>query len=417
MGKYVIKGGKKLEGEIYIPGGKNAVLPILASTILNGDVSIVHNCPKIVDVWTMIRILENLGCDVAWQGSTLRIDSSCATSFEVPEELVREMRSSIIFLGSILGRFKKVKISYPGGCELGPRPIDLHLKALKQLGAVISEEHGYIICEATELKGTRITLDFPSVGATENIMLAASMAKGRTTIYNPAKEPEIADLQEFLNAMGAKIVGAGSNVICIEGVEKLYPVEYRVMPDRIIAGTYLIAAAITGGEVLLGDVVPQHLCPVTSKLREAGCTIIEEANRVFIKAPKTLQAVDMIRTQPHPGFPTDMQPQLMTLLTVAQGTSIIIETVFESRYKHAQELKRMGANISLDGRTAIVQGVKGLMGAVVHAKDLRGGAALILAGLHAEGETVVNDSKHVERGYDSIENALRCLGADIQLIN
>jgi UDP-N-acetylglucosamine 1-carboxyvinyltransferase len=414
MGRFYIDGGRCLEGTLQIQGGKNAVLPILAATVLNGGISHIHDCPQILDVFTMIRILESIGCSVRWEEKTLIIDSSSVFSYEIPEELVREMRSSIILLGSVLGRHKKVVISYPGGCPLGPRPIDLHIKALKQLGATIKEDHGFIICEASKLVGSKIHLDFPSVGATENIMLAAVLAEGTTVIYNAAKEPEIKDLQDFLNGMGAKIKGASTDVIIIEGVKSLHQIEHKVMPDRIVTGTYLSAAAITGGEVLLSNVNPNHIQAITSKLREAGCIILEERDKIYLKAPKKLKNIDIIRTQPYPGFPTDMQAQMMATLTVASGTSIITETVFESRYKHVEELIRMGASITLEGRTAIIKGVDSLTGTNVYAKDLRGGAALIIAGLAAQGVTIVDGSKHIERGYEQIDKDLNTLGASIK---
>ncbi len=413
MGKYHIYGGQKLQGEISISGSKNAVLPILAATVLNSSTNCIHNCPQIVDFKTMIEILKSIGCKVICEGNTTIVDSSCANSYEVPEKQVKEMRSSIIFLGSLIGKFKKAIVTYPGGCELGARPIDLHLKALKQMNVNIKEEQGFIICETEELLGSDINLDFPSVGATENIMLAAVLAKGRTIINNAAKEPEIEDLQNFLVSMGAKIYGAGTEKIYIDGVDKLNEVEYTVMPDRIIAGTFLTAGTITSGEVVLNNVNINHMSLILSKLRECGCNILESENQIYLKAPKILKSIDIIRTYPYPGFPTDMQPQLITLLTLAKGTSIIIETVFESRYKHIPELIRMGANISVDGRTAIVKGVKELRGVEVTSKDLRGGAALILAGLVAQGETIVDNSKHIERGYENIEKTLTNLGAKI----
>ncbi|NLK21413.1 MAG: UDP-N-acetylglucosamine 1-carboxyvinyltransferase [Epulopiscium sp.] len=414
MGKFYIDGGRRLEGRLRVQGGKNAVLPIIAATVLNGDISYIQDCPQILDVFTMIRILESIGCNVRWDDKTLIVDSTTISSYEVPEDLVREMRSSIVLLGSILGRCKKIVISYPGGCPLGPRPIDLHLKALKKLGVQIKEEHGFIICEAPKLVGSKIHLDFPSVGATENIMLAAVLAEGTTTIYNAAKEPEIKDLQNFLNGMGAKVSGASTDVIYIEGIKSLKKVEHKVIPDRIVVGTYLAAAAITGGEVQLTNVDANHIQAITSKLREIGCRIIEEKDSIYLKAPKQLKSLDIIRTQPYPGFPTDMQAQMMAILTVARGTSIITETVFESRYKHAEELIRMGADITLEGRTAIIKGVKDLTGTTVCAKDLRGGAALIIAGLISEGITVVEGAKHIIRGYEQIDKDLNSLGAKIQ---
>lgn len=414
MGIYKICGGRILEGEVSVSGSKNAVLPILAATVLNSGESCIHNCPKISDCTTMIEILEAIGCKVKQENNTIIVNSKEAYNYEVPEKQVKEMRSSIIFLGSMIGRFKKAVITYPGGCSLGARPIDLHLKALKQMGVKINEEDGFIVCETERLKGADIYLDFPSVGATENIMLAAVLAESEVTIiHNPAKEPEIVDLQNFLNAMGARIYGAGESVIYIEGVKELHNVEYEVMPDRIVAGTLLIAAAITKGEVLLKKAEFEDISVVISKLKESGCKIYKTEDGIYLKSPKILKAADIIRTQPYPGFPTDMQPQFATLMTVADGTTIIIETVFESRYKYISELIRMGANILIDGRMAVIQGGNKLKGAKVSAMDLRGGAALILAGLAAEGTTFVDNSKHIKRGYESIEKDLTLLGADI----
>ncbi len=417
MGEFLIRGGNRLEGNIKINGAKNAVLPILAAAILNSGECIIHNCPRISDTFIAVDILKALGCKVNVEGNTVIIDSSPMNNTEVPEALVRKMRSSIIFLSGILSRLKKVKISFPGGCELGARPIDLHLKGFREMGAHITEDKGCIICESTELKGKRIELDYPSVGATENIMIAAVLAKGRTVIGNAAREPEINDLQNFLNSMGAKIVGAGTSTITIDGVKELKDTEYSVMPDRIEAGTYLAAAAMTRGNIVLDSIIPAHLYPITSKLEETGCSFKVSHNSLNIRAPKILKGVDILRTLPHPGFPTDMQPQMMSLLTVSRGTSIIIETVFESRNKHIGELVRMGADvISEDGRVSIIKGVKRLSSATVEAKDLRGGAALIIAALAAEGKTTVTNSKHVERGYESIHKTLASVGADIEFI-
>jgi UDP-N-acetylglucosamine 1-carboxyvinyltransferase len=415
MGVYHISGGNKLNGQLKVHGAKNAILPILASVILNAGESVIHNCPKISDTYISIKILEDIGCKVAYDGETMVVDSSVAGVCSVSAELMREMRSSFIFLGGLLGRFHKVAISYPGGCELGARPIDLHLKALKQLGTDIKEDRGYIICKADRLVGTHINLDLPSVGATENIMLSACLAEGETKLTNAAKEPEIEDLQAFLNGMGADVKGAGTDTIVVRGVKRLHSVEHTVMPDRIAAGTFLAAGAITGGKVLLNDTRPDHLYPVTSRLMEAGCRVRAEGSSILLEAPERSRPIEFLRTRPHPGFPTDMQPQIMSLLSLAQGVSIISETVFESRSKHVAELRRMGADIIVapDGTTFIIKGVSKLHGAEVESKDLRGGAALILAGLAAEGETVVRGSKHVERGYDQIEKSLRELGADI----
>ena len=418
MGEYHITGGRKLNGSIKICGGKNAILPILAATVLNADISVIHNCPHISDTFIAIDILKAIGCKVSFEGDAITVDSRPADNCFVPEEFVRQMRSSIIFLGGVLGRFKEVMISFPGGCELGARPIDFHLKGIRQLGAVITEEHGFIIAKADKLKGTRIALDFPSVGATENIMLAAVLAEGTTIISNAAKEPEIVDLQSFLCEMGANITGAGTDTIIIEGVKKLHSAEFSVMPDRIVAGTYLVAAAITGGNIVLENVVNEHMYPITSKLLEAGCKIHTDGSMLFLQAPEKINALERLRTCPYPGFPTDMQPQLMALLSVANGTSIVEETVFESRNKHISELMRMGANIILlqDGMTSVIKGVRELKGTSVAGKDLRGGAALILAGLAASGKTIVTNSEFVERGYVHIEEDLRSLGADISYI-
>ena len=413
MARYVIEGGKRLEGELCIDGAKNAVLPIIAATILSGKESIIHNCPNISDVRTMIEILRHLGCTVIWNNKTLIINSFNIDRYEVPDQLVRKMRSSIIVLGALLGRFNQGQVSYPGGCHLGARPIDLHLKAFKDMGAYIIEDHGFIICKERMLQGAKIHLDFPSVGATENIMLAAVLAEGTTIIHNAAKEPEIKDLQDFLNAMGGKIQGAGSDVIIIEGVDGLNSVEFNVMPDRIIAGTYLIAGAMTKGDISLHNVDCEHLTAITSKLREVGCHIIEESDKIHLKSPGILKSTDIIRTQPYPGFPTDMQAQFMALLTIANGTSVILETVFESRYKHAKELIRLGANIQLEERIAIIKGVTGLQGTTVEANDLRGGAALVLAGLVADGITEVENIKHIKRGYGNLVQDMQLLGAKI----
>jgi UDP-N-acetylglucosamine 1-carboxyvinyltransferase len=335
----------------------------------------------------------------------------------IPEKPVREMRSSIILMGAMLARHKQVKISYPGGCEIGPRPIDIHLSGLKKMGAKIVEAHGYINCECEKLKGVEISLDYPSVGATENIMLAATTADGVTIIQNAAKEPEIVDLQNFLNGMGARISGGGTSTVRIEGVKEFHDVEHTVIPDRIVAGTLMAAAAITGGNIVLTNVINDHLKAVTSKLVESGCIINEYQNRLQIVCNKKLKAVEVIKTLPYPGFATDMQAQMMAVMTLAKGTSIFIETVFESRYKHVEELMKMGANIKVDGRTAIIRGVKRLTGAEVKAGDLRGGAALVLAGLAAEGTTAVDNVKlHIDRGYDKLENKLSKLGADIHRV-
>lgn len=413
MSIYKIVGGNRLEGRLTVEGSKNAVLPILAATVLNEGESIIENVPALKDVETMLEILRNLGCKVEYRGSTVWIDASHISSSEIPEALVRRMRSSIVFLGSLLGRTGKVISTYPGGCAIGVRPIDLHLKGLQMMGAKI-ELHGHIICEGKELKGAEIQLDYPSVGATENIMLAAVKATGSTIIRNAAREPEIADLQEFLNSLGAKIRGAGNHVIVIEGVEKLHSTKYKVMPDRIIAGTYMAAVAVTGGRLELDNIVVEHLHPVIGKFKEAGC--ISEVNGETLKliAPERLKAVDMVRTLPYPGFPTDMQAQFMAVMCAAQGTSIFIENIFENRYRHVDQLVKMGSDIKVDGRIAVIKGVKHLTGTSVIAEDLRGGASLVIAGLTARGTTIVEGVEHIDRGYEDLGSKLNKLGANIQ---
>lgn len=413
MSQFHIKGGIPLKGEVEVQGAKNAVLPILAATILNQGESIIYNVPNLKDVNTMILILESIGCKIKKEEKTLIVDSSTVHTNEVPEKLVREMRSSIILLGAILATYKQAKFSYPGGCDIGLRPIDLHLKSFRKLGAEVKESHGYIYCKTSRLKGNQIHLDYPSVGATENIMLAASRAEGITIIRNAAKEPEIYDLQNFLNKMGCKVKGAGSNTIVIKGVDELRNVEYEIMPDRIVAGTFAVAASITGGNVILKNAHIEHISSIVSKLFEAGSKITHYENRIIINTPKRLKAVETIRTLPYPGFPTDMQAQMMALMTIAQGTSIFTETIFENRYKHASQLIRMGANINVDGRVAVIKGVNKLYGTHVSAMDLRGGAALVLAGLIAEGDTIVDDIYHVDRGYESFEKSLQSIGASI----
>ncbi|GKX29074.1 UDP-N-acetylglucosamine 1-carboxyvinyltransferase [Vallitalea longa] len=414
MGKYIIEGGYSLSGEIKVQGSKNAVLPLLAATVLNEGKTYFHNCPKILDVYNMLNILTAIGCVIKWESDVLIIDSSVIKTHVIPEKYVQMMRSSIILLGSVLGRLKNVKISFPGGCSIGTRPIDLHLKALKQMNVDIKDRHGFIECSTNEIIGNKVSLDYPSVGATENIMLTAVLSEGITTINNAAKEPEIVELQDFLCKMGAKIEGAGTDTIVIKGVNKLNSVEYRIMPDRIVAGTYMCAVAAAGGEVLFKDVCKDHLNATITKINEMGCSVKEYEDSILIKAPIRLKSIDLIRTQPYPGFPTDMQAQLMSCLVSADGTSIIAETIFESRYKHVTELVKMGADIIIDGRIAVLKGVPRLNGAEVFAEDLRGGAALVLAGLGAEGKTIVNNASHILRGYENLDKDLSLLGAKIK---
>lgn len=413
MGKYIIEGGKKLVGEVSIIGAKNSVLPVLAATVINNNTNTIFNTPNLRDVEIMEQILSSIGCKVNRVDNVIFVDSKPVSKIRIPEDLVREMRSSIILMGAMLSRFGEVEISYPGGCEIGPRPIDLHLKALKEMGAIIEESHGFLYCKAKELKGCEIQLDYPSVGATENIMLAAVKAKGTTVIRNAAREPEIIDLQNFLNSIGSKIYGAGTSVIRIEGVTNFTSTEHTIIPDRIVAGTYMVASAITGGEVVLKNIEVDHIQSIIAKLREAGCLIYNNCTTLKIIGPKKINAIETVQTLPYPGFPTDMQAQMLSLLCTANGTSIITETIFENRYKHVEELVRMGANIKTVGKVAVIKGVKELTGAKVTAKDLRGGAALVLAGLAAKGTTEVDNIYHIERGYDGIEDRLRALGADI----
>lgn len=419
MGEYHVTGGKPLRGTIRPGGAKNAVLPILAATVLNGGTSVIHNCPGISDTHLTVEILRALGCRVTLDGGTITVDSSGINNHNVPIDLVKRMRSSIIFMGSMLGRFGEVTISAPGGCELGVRSIDFHIRSMRQMGAVITDEEGVLVCSASGLTGQRVTFDTPSVGATENVMLAAVLAKGETIISNAAREPEITDLQDFLVSMGANVRGAGTGRIIVNGVKKLHDVEHTIIPDRIVAGTYLTAAAITGGEIILTDIIPEHIYPIYSRLAETGCHFKDENKQIHLRAPKRLKSLDRLTTLPHPGFPTDMQPQFTALLCLSHGSCVINETIFEARNKHIEELRRMGADITLlrSSPAMLIRGVKSLTGAKVEAKDLRGGAGLILAGLAAEGTTVIQNSVHVERGYDKIEDALSLLGADIRFIS
>ena len=384
MTRYVIQGGKKLEGEINASGSKNASLPILAATILNNGITKLYNVPDIHDIKVMLQILKGFGCKIKRNSDKVIIDARNISKYEIPENLMREMRSSVMVVGALLGRFKKAKFSYPGGCDIGARPIDLHLKAFQNLGINIEEDSGYIECSCDKIIGTKIQLDFPSVGATENAMLTAILADGDTTIVNAAMEPEIIDLQNFLNKMGAKIIGAGTNEITIKGVPSLKDIGYKIIPDRIEAGTLLCCVAATGGTLNLKNVIPEHLAPVLDKLEECGCKLDIKQNEILLQAPKKLKAVD-IKTMPYPGFPTDMQAIFSSMLQLAKGTSVIIENIFENRYKYTNELKRMGGKYKIEGRTAVVTGVRKLTGVNVNATDLRGGAALITAGLCADG--------------------------------
>lgn len=406
-----IFGGKHLQGEVKIHGSKNAVLPILAATVLNKGISVIKNCPDIADVFYMIKILEDMGCVISVEKSKITIDSSDIHCVEVTDECVRKMRSSIILLGAILGREKSVAISFPGGCSIGARPIDLHLKAIRKLNVQVKEEEGLIICETVKIKGNDIVLDFPSVGATENVMLTAVYGEGTTRIIGAAKEPEIKELAMFLNGMGAKISGAGTDTIIIEGVSDLHNVDYTLSSDRIVAGTYMAAVAGTGGSITLLGAECKNLYSVVMTIMDMGCTVTCKNDVITVDASERPKAVDILRTNPYPGFPTDMQSQIMAALTVAKGTSVIIENIFEARYKNVSELAKMGASIIAESKMAVVKGVEKLHGTEVYASDLRGGAGLVIAGLIAEGRTVINNVSYVMRGYEDICRDLNELGA------
>ena len=418
MAKLLIHGAKKLQGEVPIHGAKNSTLPLMAASLICGGECTLHNCPALSDVETAKRILRHLGCVITDSGDgAIVIDPSPASRYDIPDNLMREMRSSIIFLGAIVSRIGKAVLSYPGGCELGPRPIDLHLAALRRMGVVIDEDHGKLKCFAPYgLTGATISLAFPSVGATENILIAAVLAKGTTVINNAAREPEICDLADFLNSSGAKIHGAGESTVTIEGVKRLTGCEHWVIPDRIAAATYLAAAAATGSTLTISGIVPQHLEPIVPAFEESGCVLKTDGDRLRIVSPKRLQRIKTIRTMPYPGFPTDAQAPIMAMTTIADGTSIFVENIFESRYKHVGELLRLGANIKVEGRVAIVDGVEWLSGAPVEATDLRGGAALVVAGLAAHGVTEIGGLHHLDRGYEKLEENLSALGADIARI-
>lgn len=412
MSKFIIQGGRKLEGEVTISGSKNAALPIIAATILNSGVTTLYNVPNIKDVQTMFEIIKEIGGNVVKKNNKIIIDTSKVHRFEIPENLMRKMRSSVILAGAIIGRYKEVKFSYPGGCDIGSRPIDLHLKSFEKMGIKINENTSYIECKCDKIDNTIIQLDFPSVGATENIILSSVLGNHEITIKNAAREPEIIDLVNFLNRMGAKVNGAGTSEIKVKGVTSLKEVSYRIMPDRIEAGTFLIATAMTGGYVKLNNINPEHISPILHKLRECGCKIKEEKYSITINVSKRLNGTDF-KTLPYPGFPTDLQPIFSTLLTVCKGTSIVTENIFENRFKFMQELKRMGAKCSIEGKTLIIKGVKKLHGAIVESTDLRGGAALVIAAISAKGITRINKIEHILRGYEELDYKLNMLGANI----
>ncbi|OCA88855.1 UDP-N-acetylglucosamine 1-carboxyvinyltransferase [Pseudobacillus wudalianchiensis] len=414
MEKIIVRGGHKLSGTVKVEGAKNSVLPVIAATLLaSKGKSVIRDVPTLSDVYTINEVLRHLNCQVKFENNTVTVDASEELFVEAPFEYVRKMRASVLVMGSLLARTGKARVALPGGCAIGSRPIDQHLKGFEAMGAVVRVENGFIEAEVTKrLKGAKIYLDFPSVGATENIMMAAALAEGTTVLENSAKEPEIVDLANLINAMGGKVVGAGTETIRIEGVEELHGADHTIIPDRIEAGTFMVAAAITGGDVFVQGAVPEHMSSLIAKLKEMGVQITEEDNGVRVVGPEKLKAVD-IKTMPHPGFPTDMQSQMMALLLKAEGTSMITETVFENRFMHVEEFRRMNVNIKIEGRSVIMNGPADIQGAEVAATDLRAAAALILAGLVGEGYTRVTELKHLDRGYVNFHGKLASLGADI----
>ena len=413
MDKIRVTGGRRLEGEVTISGAKNAALPILLSSLLTDGVNTYTNVPQLKDIETTLLLMEQLGADVSIEGETVRVDADGLDRFEAPYDLVRKMRASVLVLGPLLARLKRARVSLPGGCAIGARPINLHLKGLTQMGAAVQLHHGYVEIEAARLKGADIYLDIPTVTGTENLMMAACLADGSTTLRNAAREPEIVALADTLNRMGAEIRGAGTAVVTIRGVPRLQPTAVSVIPDRIESGTFMVAAALTGGRVTLVNCEPEHLGALTDKLRQAGVQIDIVDNTLTVTGSRSIVSTD-VKTQPYPGFPTDMQAQFMVLMSVADGMSVITENIFENRFIHVSELRRMGADIQVSGNTAVVRGVPRLSGAPVMATDLRASASLILAGLVAEGETVINRVYHLDRGYYRIEKKFAGLGATIE---
>ena len=416
LSKFVIEGGYPLSGEMKVQGAKNSVLPLLAASLLVEGETVLHNCPHISDVETALAILRHLGCRTQWQGHTIVVDAQSLNCQCIPDELMRQMRSSVMFLGPMLARCGQLDMVYPGGCSLGARPIDLHLNAIREMGVQVEETGGHIHCHSAQLQGRDLYLPFPSVGATENIMLLASACPGKTRIINAAREPEIADLQGFLNALGMKVTGAGDSVVMLEGNVRQKSVEFTVMPDRIAAQTFLAAAAITGGSIRVRDANPMDMMAGLKTLEKSGCTLELEERAITLRAPERLRSVPPIKTQPHPGFATDAQAIFMSMLTVARGTSVVVENVFESRFGHAEGLRRMGADLNVLGRICVVNGVEQLHGAQVCAGDLRAGAALTVAALAARGQSEVSGLCHMDRGYEQLEETLGTLGARIQRI-
>ena len=416
MPELSVKQSGRLTGEVQISGAKNAVLPIIAATLLVDGISVIKGVPRLKDVDVICELLTYLGAKIKFTDDTLEIDATEITTIEAPYELVSKMRASFVVMGPLLARFKRTTISMPGGCPIGARPIDLHLKGFRALNANVDVDHGYIDASALKLIGGKVYLDFPSVGATENIMMAAVLAEGNTVIENAAEEPEIVDLANFLNEIGGKVRGAGTNTIKISGVASLHPAEHNVIPDRIEAGTFMVASAMTRGDIIISNVISDHLRPVIAKLYEVGCKIDEQSDFIRVVGPDVISATD-IKTMPHPGFPTDMQSIFMAMLCKANGSSVVTETVFENRFMHVAELKRMGADIKIEGKSAVVTGVDRMEGAKVKATDLRAGASLILAGLVSKGETRISDIYHIERGYVDVVQKITSLGGIIEKID
>lgn len=418
MEKIIVRGGQKLKGTVQVAGAKNSVLPVIAASLIASEgKSVIKDVPVLADVYTINEVLRNLNADVTFENNTITVDATGNLLTKAPFEYVRKMRASVLVLGPLLARYGHAKVAMPGGCAIGSRPIDLHLKGFEAMGAKVHIGNGFVEVNVDgRLQGAKIYLDMPSVGATENIMMAAALAEGTTVLENCAKEPEIVDLANFLNKLGANIVGAGTETIRIEGVEKLCGTEHTIIPDRVEAGTFMVAAAITGGNVLIKNAIREHLRPVISKLEEMDVKVIDDKNGLRVIGPKRLKTTD-IKTLPHPGFPTDMQSQMMALMLCAQGTSVITETVFENRFMHVEEFRRMNADIKIEGRSVIIKGPSNLQGAEVAATDLRAAAALILAGLRAEGETRVVELTHLDRGYVDFAGKLKALGANIKRVN
>lgn len=416
MSKYIIRGGESLCGEITVKGAKNSVLTLLAACVLVDGKVCLHDCPRIADVDAMCAILERLGCGISREGDDVTVDGTGISCGKIPSGLASELRSSVFLLGPLLSRLKKAKVAYPGGCDIGLRPIDIHLAGLRELGVRITEKHGYIDCDSTRARASEVMLDLPSVGATENLMMTCVFLDGTSVIRNCAKEPEIVDLQNFLNAAGAKVSGAGTGVIRVDGVKRLYGADYTPIPDRIVAGTYLIGAAMCGGELTLNNVNPEHISSLIAKLPKSSCKITCARDKINIICKGRCESIPKVETTYYPGFPTDLQTQILTLQTVSEGTSVIVENIFETRFKTVPQLLKMGADVTVNGRTAVVRGVPELTGAEVSATDLRGGASLVLAGMRAIGETVVDNVYHIDRGYENLAEILPALGVKIKRI-